>query len=922
MFKNAFSQTLMQQRPEIDWKKLSSENFDVVYPDGHKEIATRVINLLEHYRDEVSFDYKVDVEKITLILHDKTSDSNGFVTLGPRRSEWYMTPALFRELGSTEWYNTLSVHEFRHVVQFQKMTERFNRFFYFIFGDSGLSLGMALSAPAWYFEGDAVVTETVHTKAGRGRSADFSMLTRSILLEEKSIDYETLFMPNYNHALPNHYEYGYFSHANFRNKYGPNAINHLIDESIRDSYWPFTYYNSYPLVIGKKFLDYHHETLMELHTKLNEEEKNNQYTSSETLLGAAKEKGFTSIDQFKVSDDGIYLIKKDFDSITALYHLENKELKHITDLQYLPHYQRASFGKSKLIYTQQQPVTRYLFESTSDLYLVDLKSGDQEKLTSGKVLFQPSFSSDEKEIFAIEQNDESRFELARYSLSGEKLNSYTFKNIYPSYPQSQDANTIFLITQRMDGKKAVSRFNIETKTLKELTPYSWNPLSNLKLIEGNLYFERDFKGKIEVTKLDLKTLKESILTSSKVAARSPYVFKNELYYLDFTRYGYELKKTNAPLNKSFSIKEIEESNKGKIATDFIKESKEMAEAQSLTKEYEVKDFSRFKNLFNFHSWTLLPLPSAVTLQATSTNYLNTMSLSTGYSYSAYEESNAAFFGFSYLRYWPVLSINTSWAQRRTFEDSDHEVRTDAWEETMVQGLVTLPFVLNFNTFTQNLLVSGGWNLLETTSRDDNETYEPTNNTLSGPTFEVSYSLTKNMALRDINPSFGINLKTLNRKVETEKGNELSGHQDIYSASLFLPGLGNNHSIMLSSSLEKQKSFTDYRFETLIRKTRGSDYDFAPTLNVSSFDYFFPIAYPDLSFSRWYYLSRVYASVFYDYGELKNDNFFEIRSSAGVDVYLESRFIRLLPLTFGIRGAKMLEDGETVTELFLKTDVQF
>src|SRR5690606_13404551 len=109
-----------------------------------KEIATRVINLLEHYRDEVSFDYKVDVEKITLILHDKTSDSNGFVTLGPRRSEWYMNPALFRELGSTEWYNTLSVHEFRHVVQFQKMTERFNRFFYFIFGDSGLSLGMAL----------------------------------------------------------------------------------------------------------------------------------------------------------------------------------------------------------------------------------------------------------------------------------------------------------------------------------------------------------------------------------------------------------------------------------------------------------------------------------------------------------------------------------------------------------------------------------------------------------------------------------------------------------------------------------------------------------------------------------------------------------------------------------------------------------
>src|SRR5690606_36672521 len=360
-----------------------------------EEVAKRVVKLLEHYRDEVSEDYFVQTDKLTLILHDKTSDSNGFVTLAPRRSEWFMTPSLARELGSTEWYNTLSIHEFRHVVQYQKMRGGFNRSLYFLLGDTGLSLGIILSAPNWYFEGDAVVAETALSKAGRGRSAGFSQIMRSILLDKKEIDYETLFVPNYNHELPYAYEYGYFLNGYFRNEYGPKMINQLIEESIRDSYWPFTYYNSYPLVINKKFMDYHRETLLKIHNKLQEEEKDNHYTLGDTLLKAKKEKGITSIDQFKVTEEGIYLLKQDYDDIMALYLLDHdKKLHHISDLHYFAYSQRASFSSTQLIYTQLQPTMRYLFESTSDLYLMDLKTGDQKKLTQGKIIFQPTFSRD------------------------------------------------------------------------------------------------------------------------------------------------------------------------------------------------------------------------------------------------------------------------------------------------------------------------------------------------------------------------------------------------------------------------------------------------------------------------------------------------------------------------------------------------
>src|SRR5690606_32615826 len=126
--------------------------------------------------------------------------------------------------------------------------------------------------------------------------------------------------------------------------------------------------------------------------------------------------------------------------------------------------------------------------------------------------------------------------------------------------------------------------------------------------------------------------------------------------------------------------------------------------------------SRSNHLFNFHSWMLLPLPGSIILQATSNNYLNTMALSAGYSYSDYEEANSLFTTFQYMRYWPILSINTSWGQRRTFKDKDHKVKEDAWEETRVQGLITLPYILNFDTYSQSLIFNGGFNLLETTGR--------------------------------------------------------------------------------------------------------------------------------------------------------------------------------------------------------------
>ena len=87
------------------------------------ELAQRVANLIEHlYLSEIkTMDYPF--KKLTLLLSTHSAISNGYVTLAPRRSEWYATPF---QLGSDDgdWYELLATHEMRHVAQYGKLANR------------------------------------------------------------------------------------------------------------------------------------------------------------------------------------------------------------------------------------------------------------------------------------------------------------------------------------------------------------------------------------------------------------------------------------------------------------------------------------------------------------------------------------------------------------------------------------------------------------------------------------------------------------------------------------------------------------------------------------------------------------------------------------------------------------------------------
>ncbi len=114
--------------------------------------------------------------------------ANGYVSLGPFRSEFFLTPRQNSfELGSLPWHKTLALHEYRHVQQYSNFRRGLSKAFYYVFGQEGQALANSLSVPDWFFEGDAVHQETQFSNQGRGRLPFFYNEYRSLWASRKKL---------------------------------------------------------------------------------------------------------------------------------------------------------------------------------------------------------------------------------------------------------------------------------------------------------------------------------------------------------------------------------------------------------------------------------------------------------------------------------------------------------------------------------------------------------------------------------------------------------------------------------------------------------------------------------------------------------------------------------------------------------------
>jgi len=256
------SPSLSQSSPAIQWRIITTPFVRVVYPSYLEQTGNQVANLIDHYSKTVGQSYGIDAPRqFTLVLRPETAEPNGFVTLAPRRSEWFLNKAVTPLVGGLEFTQALAIHEYRHVNQFDYLNQRFTKFIYFLFGETGQAIATNIGVPDWFYEGDAVWAETTNTDGGRGRSPRFSERLKAMLTSQQIPSYDQMISGTYKTAWPNHYVYGYFLVTRAYRLYGKDVWRRVLSETASFALNPYLFYSSFKEVTNQSFDDYYDETM-------------------------------------------------------------------------------------------------------------------------------------------------------------------------------------------------------------------------------------------------------------------------------------------------------------------------------------------------------------------------------------------------------------------------------------------------------------------------------------------------------------------------------------------------------------------------------------------------------------------------------------------------------------------------------------
>src|SRR5690606_14248356 len=254
-----------QAPPRVKWQVIETPEFNLLYPELLYNDAQSVASLLRNHVSSVSEQYGIKPRKIDIVIQSANTEGNGYVQLAPRKSEFFITASQDAEPG--DWLQMLALHEYRHVVQIDKLTGNIR----FPFEELGFAFfGVAL--PGWFYEGDAVLTETLLTEGGRGRTPSFDRTLRANLLEGRRFSYQKNHFGSFKDRTPGHYELGYFLTAKLYRDFGADISDRLLSRISSNPFRPYNFSRSLKKITGFTTPAWHKATTEEL-TKIWKEQQ-------------------------------------------------------------------------------------------------------------------------------------------------------------------------------------------------------------------------------------------------------------------------------------------------------------------------------------------------------------------------------------------------------------------------------------------------------------------------------------------------------------------------------------------------------------------------------------------------------------------------------------------------------------------------
>ncbi|MCX6224580.1 MAG: hypothetical protein NTV01_07500, partial [Bacteroidia bacterium] len=149
----------------IKWNQTKVREFDLVYPQNEARLAGKFSGILNDIGEVITASMQSTIRNMPVVIHPYAAFSNGSSILAPRRIELFPKQPIALE--TNDFSSQLIIHEVRHFAQMEKLNAGITKAAGYILGDQAQSLVLGIHVPKWLLEGDAVLTETLLSHAGR-----------------------------------------------------------------------------------------------------------------------------------------------------------------------------------------------------------------------------------------------------------------------------------------------------------------------------------------------------------------------------------------------------------------------------------------------------------------------------------------------------------------------------------------------------------------------------------------------------------------------------------------------------------------------------------------------------------------------------------------------------------------------------------
>jgi len=904
--------------PSTRWKQVNTDTFRIIFPMGLDSVAERVATMANAINARTMHTIGNHQKKINILLQNATTISNGYVALGPFRSEFELLPQQNSfDLGSLPWADNLVIHEWRHVQQYSNYNRGLSKAFFILFGQEGQALANALSVPDWFFEGDAVFQETLVSEQGRGRLPAFFNGYRSLWEARRNYSWMKLRNGSYRDFIPDHYHLGYMLVAYGREKYGPEVWKNVTHDAaaFKGLFYPLQ--KGIKRATGKSYNEFRSDALSYFKNKL-----------ADSVASTSSKQHFIADEEYPywLNDNSVVYMRSSYDRIPQFAVSDDKggyKKLRARDISIDNYF---SYRNGKIVYAAYQPDIRWGRIDYSDLKLLDTKTGKQISVTHKTKYFAPDISEDGNTIVAVHVDELGRSALHILDSQG-KLRAVIPNpdQLFYTYPKFYGENKILSAVRNRQGKMSLAIVDISNGSNQYLLPFTYNVIGFPSITSDVIYFSAsngNYDRLYQVRNGQLSL----VLQGNNASSTGDYqlnVSNGKMVWTHFTDRGSLLRYNE--LNNTNPVAKSIETNATDFGVDAVRKPENDLLDLPTDSSFPVKHYSQSFHLLNFHSREPYIDDPDYTFSFVSENILNTLQAEAFVTYNRNEGYTQVGLSAIYGQLFPYLKLSSDYTFNRNvlFSGLTHRIYWNEWETSA--GLSVPLNLTKGRSFTSLTLGSG----LVYNKRYFTGYYKDSINSRGFAYLNNTVNFTNQIqqAKKQIYPHLAQTLLLNYRGAVTN----VEARQFLASGSLYLPGAFNTHSLVLQAAFQGRDSNSNVIYTNSFPFSRGyAGESFYRMWKVGA-NYHFPLVYPDWGFGSIVYFLRIRANMFYDFTRVQDFTdtppllaHRDFRSY-GTEIFFDTKWWNQLPVSIGIRYSHLLDpdiDGRSPNqwEIVLPTNL--